>query len=362
VDIQHYLTFVADQRLSMQIYADNCCNALAQTGVPIRQYHPQSKLEKFSKSAMIMRGLRYLAYPYQVRQQVADVHHVLDHGYAHLASHLSNGKKVVTVHDLIPYLCWKGHLKTAQHFRKPLLNLYSLRSLSEFDAIITPSEQTKQDLVKHLEIDEKKIHSVPPGLASHFKHHDEKRVKAFKQSYQLDQNARLIMISGREFYKNHTVCLHVLKQLLNRSSDPICLIKTGLDSPEFNQQVQELGLQNSVRCLFLQDFNELPILYNAVDCLLFPSLYEGFGMPVVEALACGTPVVTSNAGSLPEVAGDLAVQCSVDDVLQLTDAVWQALNEPQIKQRVVRDGNAWVAPFRVGAMGKRLLQIYQSIS
>ena len=343
----------------MQIYADNCRTALAHIDQPVRQYQPQSTLERFSASAMVMRGLRYIDYPWQVRQQTADIHHVLDHGYAHLAPQLANGKKVVTVHDLIPYLCWKGHLKTAQRVRKPLLNLYSLKSLADFDAVITPSKQTKQDLIRFLGLDEQRIHCVPPGLAAYFKRYDKALVQAFKQNYLSDQNARLIMISGREFYKNHTVCLQVLKQLLSRSSEPICLIKTGLESPEFNRQVQALGLSAHVFSLFLQDVSELPLLYNAVDCLLFPSLYEGFGMPVVEALACGTPVVTSNAGSLPEVSGELALQCSAEDVSQLVEGVWQALNDPEVKSRVVRDGPAWVAPFRVEQVGARLQQVYQ---
>jgi glycosyltransferase involved in cell wall biosynthesis len=86
--------------------------------------------------------------------------------------------------------------------------------------------------------------------------------------------------------------------------------------------------------------NELPLLYNAADVFVFPSLYEGFGLPPLEAMACGTPVVCSNATSLPEVVGDAAVQVDPHDVLELASAIWMVLSEKAIREELVVKGLA----------------------
>ena len=99
-----------------------------------------------------------------------------------------------------------------------------------------------------------------------------------------------------------------------------------------------MKLQDYVTELFLDDFSELPLLYNFIDCLMFPSLYEGFGMPIAEALACGTPVVISDRASLPEAGCGLALTVEPNDCESLADALSKSLHDEELIQRVAANG------------------------
>jgi len=285
-----YRCFKADQRISMEVYADGLVSALVAADIDCHVHIPQSKLEKLHKNRWVMRYLRYKFYPAYIKETSTSdcgISHITDHGYAHLFDSLKSRVKCISAHDLIPYLTWKGVIKKDNHgnsfkVKKPRLNLHSLSYLPKYDHIITISQSTANDLVEHLGVDAGSISVIPPVISSQYELLKEAKVSAFRRRYNLDDNHKWLMVSGREYYKNHRTSLLVLKELIHNFDKPIKLIKTGLPSREFQSMVNDLGLSDYVHYLFLSDVQELPALYNAVDCLLFPSLYEGFGMPVAE--------------------------------------------------------------------------------
>ena len=182
----------------MDIYADNLAEALQSSRVTIGTFLPTSTLERFAQLPVVMRLLRYLHYPWLVRGKQAHIHHVLDHGYAHLLPRLGSGMTCVTVHDLIPYLHWKGHLQPvgdAQKPRRPWLNQYSLSYLKHFDRIIADSQSTANDLVNHLNIGREMIAIIPPIISDHFKPVSHQEVFAFTERYELDRSCKWIMVS-----------------------------------------------------------------------------------------------------------------------------------------------------------------------
>jgi len=361
VQICHYLCFDADQRISMQIYADSLNKALSGIKeLELNRFKPTSKLSRFSNNRTLMRYLRYYHYPRSVAGVDADIHHVLDHGYAHLQAKLGKGMHCVTVHDLIPLLTWRGLIESSSPIRKPILNLHSLSYLSKFDKIITISQSTADDLVEYLDIEPQRISVIPPVIGDHFVRSSELAINTFRQRYRLDSKTRWLLISGREYYKNHHTSLKVLQALQQHIDVPVGLIKIGLPCSEFNQSVAQLGLSNQVRNIYLEDPAELVDVYSMVDCLLFPSLYEGFGMPVAEALACGTPVITSNRGSLPEVVGDLAPKLDPFDVQGLSKAVKKTLLDESIKKRILSDGPNWVMQFKQQTVVPQLEKFYRA--
>jgi len=352
----------------MDAYADSLAACLQGSRFRVKQYLPRSSLERFSANRFVMRYLRYVDYPRQVRNRSTNIHHVIDHGYAHLYPRLGSGLKCITVHDLIPLLNWKGHikevgsdLKSSSSVKKPLLNIHSLSYLSNFDQIISNSDCTAKDIIQHLGIDKHKIKVIPPVIEERFKPLDKLQIAEFAQRYKLETDCKWIMISGQQFYKNHTTCLKVLKKLSRYQDRKIRLIKTGHYSDDFHDQAVSMGLSQYVSQISVNDREDLPKLFNFVDCLLFPSLYEGFGMPVAESLACGTPVVTSDRGAIPEVAGSLAPQINPFDVNSLATEVYKMIFEKDKQASILKTGPFWVNQFRERVVSGQLESLYDSM-
>lgn len=369
ISINHYRGFRSDHRLSMDIYAEAITQLIEGDEFTSNSIRPQSNLERFSDNRLIMRYLRYWHYPQSIKKEHADLHHVLDHGYAHLHSSFNvanpKTKACVSVHDLIPMLTWNGDIlseaESRINTRKPWLNLRSLSYLGNYDRLIAISSSTKNDLVNYLGLEPEKIDVIPPVINSIFQLSEEKLVTEFAEKYGFNRDCKWIMVSGGEYYKNHRTCLKVLAELNRQHDESFCLVKTGLDSHEFNAMVADVSLEPNVKSVFLEDIDELVLLYAMVDCLLFPSLYEGFGMPVAEALACGTPVVTSNRGSLPEVAGTLAETCDAGDVESLSRAVTSMIFDDGRRSGIKHKGPLWVEQFRASVIESKLSRFYKTL-
>lgn len=344
----------------MQVFSDHLAECMVGEAWQVSQYNPISRLERYAKSAWVMRYLRYLHYPLHVLSSDADIHHVVDHGYAHLRPWLGQGKTCITVHDLIPLLTHRGLIES-QPTRRPWLNEHSLSFINKFDQITVPSKSTADDVTEHLAINSDRISIVPPVIADRFRPLPAKLIAEFADHHNLDTDCQWLMISGQEFYKNHPTSLKVLKRL-RKDGAQIKLLKTGVSTDFFRRSVAKLGLENAVQEVFLPQASELPKAYNFVDCLLFPSLYEGFGMPVAEALACGTSVVSSDRGSLPEVGGSLVRRASPYDVSGLSEAVSEALRLGVTNPTFKEMAQTLTLPYRPAQAGEQWRRVYQLLS
>lgn len=356
-----YHGYAADARISMDVYANSFSDGLNLAGFRTTMVQAQSSLERFRNSVWLMRWLRYRSFPRQTRAAPsATVHHVADHGYAHLHPALGAGKSCITVHDLIPLMSYRQSIPSAKGLqqRKPHLNLYSMSFLSRYDLIVAVSETTKQDLVEHLAIDEHKIFVIPPVISEEFRTLPRAAVTEFAQHHSLDLNKKWIMLSGSEFYKNSEVALNVFELVREKLGDSVGLLKTGHPDGAFSEQIKKRGLSDHVRQIFLASTNEMPLVYNFVDCLLFPSLYEGFGMPVLEAIACHTPAIASNGGALRELAPTLIEHCDPNDVRSLADKVIQSLLDDSVQKKIAAESYSVLAPYRVANIAKQLEKVY----
>ncbi len=361
---QLYGCFAADKRVSMDVYSKGLLEALQVSGLNTQLFTPRHSLERWQGSRLVMRYLRYVSYPMQLRSGVSDcdVHHVCDHGYAHLHGALTSkrkqGKTVITVHDLIPYLTWKGDIPSEHKPRRPSLNLHSLSFVEKFDHIVTVSENSANDLSEVLDIPRERIDVVPPIIADFFAQKTDANTVDMRNKLGVDDDVELVLISGSEHYKNLEASLRVLRELVNAGRS-IMMVKTGYPSTWFVDKVNELGLSENVFTLFLNHHYELADLLASVDCLLFPSWYEGFGMPVAEALACGTGVVTSNRASLREVGGELALYADPDDITSLCQHVVTCLEDQSLRRRIKENGPDWVSQFRAPVIAEKMTELYR---
>ena len=176
------------------------------------------------------------------------------------------------------------------------------------DLILTNSQFTTCDLLKYSSVDEKKIVTIPLGVnPQFFSIQDENRKKSFLAKHGLAK-PYFLYVGARRYNKNFMGLLRAYARF--KCAGDIDLVAVGDDDPFSKEEqtfVNSLALKGTLRHLKIVNEDELALAYNNALALIFPSFYEGFGLPVVEAMACGTPVLASNSSSIPEVAGDAAL-------------------------------------------------------
>lgn len=357
-----FLDFGEDNRTSMDRYPRELFPALRSIpgcDVQITEYRPRYVRLPAVSRAWADRFARYCVYPAQASRQRADFYHIVDHGYAHLLSMVDARRTVVTVHDMIPLLQAAGELgPRASH---PLASL-SARFLPKAGALIADSDNTRRDLCRLLGIEPGKIHVVHPGVSVAFKP-DPRPKTGLRAELGLPADARpIILITGRQFYKNHETSIRVLSRLIGKGHPEAVLACLSGPGPQAEEVARQLGLES--RLIRLGGLSETQVvsLYNAVDCLLFPSIYEGFGWPPLEAMACGVPVACSNAASIPEVVGSAAMISEPMDVDALANAVDSLIVDSALRREMSARGRERIGTFTWEACAKQVLQVYEAIS
>jgi glycosyltransferase involved in cell wall biosynthesis len=360
--------FVEDHRTSMEVYADNLAAALREMGttsLDIREYRPvltRACRNLPERGNVRMRTARYLCYPRQARAGAQGVNHILDHGYAHLMSVLDPARTVVTVHDLIPILAGRGLIPGVSRPRPSWLAEWTARYYRKAVRLIAISENTKRDLIAHFGCKPEHIEVVHFGVNPAFRPGTPDERLNFRVRNGLPDNVKVVLMTGHQYYKNHETGLRVLEKLQRRYGTSLVLLRVGRTTPEWREQRARSTLPDQIIELDSLRQDRMPELYNAVDCLLFPSWYEGFGLPPLEAMACGTPVVTSNAASLPEAVGDAALTAAPDDVDGLAEAVARLLEDGELRAVQIAKGLDHARRFKWSDNAKSVMATYQQLT
>ena len=309
--IKYYYNFDLDQRPSMEQYADQLVNYQSKyfSNHEISSFKPSedyiSKFIFFQKWKA--RYLRYISYSRQVRKLPRhDVAHVCDHQYAQIVHSLNSTTKFITVHDLVP-LVFQNILK-----KKPYLSIYSLKYLKYYTKVFTISENTKRDIIKYTDCPEDQIIVIMRSVENFFNDSDIDKENICRK-YNLPFNKKKILIAGNIFYKNIHTSLDVLKKL-NQQRNDIIFIQIGSNNEISGEKIHN---NNLYKIPFIKR-DELPSIYKISNLLFYPSKYEGFGMPLLEAMSCGLPVVCSNNSSIPELVGDAGLMSEYNDVTKFT--------------------------------------------
>ena len=269
---------------------------------------------------------------------------------------------VVTIHDMTLWLFPQHHYRRRLLAMRPFIPLVVRRAA----AVITVSHSAKDDLVRLLGVPREKVHVVYEAPAAEFQplpagHPSLRRVR---QQYGLPSRF-LLYVGTIEPRKNLVRLLEAFARLRQRRKVPHHLLLVGSrgwkDSPVF-EAIERLNLQSHVRFLDFVPIADLVALYNLADALAFPSLYEGFGLPVVEAMACGTPVITSSSGSLGEVAGDAACIVQPRDVESIARGLEQVLLDDGCQEMLRLRGLEHVAQFKWERAARETRAIYERVA
>jgi glycosyltransferase involved in cell wall biosynthesis len=263
---------------------------------------------------------------------------------------------VVTVYDL----SFLHYPQTLPASRRAYLRAFTHHSVRRARRVLVISGSTGRDLVQHMDVASEKIDVTPLGYdRQRFRPLRSERVERFRNEQGLP--ARFWFYLGTlEPRKNLVTLIEAYAQLHPDDRLPL-LLGGGLGwdyAPVFDA-IARHGLGQEIRHLGFIPSEDLPLWYNAAEAFLYPSLYEGFGLPVLEAMACGTPVVTSNASSLPEVAGDAALLVPATELDAWVAALSTALEAPW-RQAAASAGVARAALFSWAAMADRTLASYVS--
>ena len=355
-----------DQQPSMRLYGDRLGVALARRGLAVRRVRPpgvvpdawRARSASWNKLDGYMG--RFVVYPRLVRDLNADIVHVVDHGQGYLVNNLDPSRTVVTCHDVILLALASGRIGQMPVPRIALhLLRMSLEAMKNAAAVIADSTQTKLDLVRFMDMEPAKVTVIHPGLNQPFRPDPARRLAA-RLRFGLGDGLVILQI-GRGFYKNLAGVLRVLRKLRIDGLD-VRVARVGPSLSGADRALAErLGVLGSVSELGMVPDEEMPSLYNAVDVLLFPSLYEGFGWPPLEAMASGVPVVCSRAGSLDEVVGQAALTADPDDVEALAWHVGSVLGDARLREALIARGLQHAAQFSWDRTAAQAIEIYRRV-
>jgi glycosyltransferase involved in cell wall biosynthesis len=284
---------------------------------------------------------------YRLRNKIPefDVYHITNQNIAFLA----RKNTVITCHDIFGY--YRNRLNMFEfHGRK---SLYS--GVNRAAKIIVDSKQGKEDVLYHYKISGDKVVVTPLAVS--------RRVfrKISIDGLKKDSSQPIILHVGPEaVHKNVASLIRALYEL-RKAGLNVKLIRVGNKSKEIARIINRYRLESNVEYRNNVNDEELVELYNMADVFVFPSFYEGFGLPVLEAMACGCPVVTSNTPSLLNVAGEAAITVDPKDGDGLTRAIMAVLTDRELRKRLIDSGMARVELFSWDKTAKETLKIYEEV-
>jgi len=272
---------------------------------------------------------------------------------------------VVTIHDLIPLIlpAYKGSLLVRLYTR--LVSIAAQRA----QAIITDSGSSKRDIINLLKMPEERVHTIPLAADDRFKPEvGTSELDQVRQKYSLPQ-AFILYLGGFDQRKNMKTLFQGFRGLRERLGDKYPLVLAGTlpnkDTPFFphpRRLAEEAGVSDGVRFIGWVPEEEKPALYSLATLFLYPSLYEGFGLPPLEAMASGTPVIASHASSLPEVVGDGGVLVDPQEPEAWAEAMVAVLTSPQKREEISAKAVEQAQKFSWRRTARETLEVYKQVA
>ncbi len=288
--------------------------------------------------------------------QNINIKHLTSQELAYILKYVDLDKTVVTCYDLIPWVYENNRGKYWMDI---------MDGLKRADAIITISEFSKKEIMKHLNYPEERIHMVGVGVDHEF--YSPKRDKNILKRFNISENHKIILYVGSETPRMNLDFLLESLKILKKDYPNFKLIKLG-DPQSFGarkhflRSIKENELENNVIFTGYVAEDELPKWYNAADLLVYPCLYAGFGLPPLEAMACGTPVITSNTSSLPEVVGDAGIMVDPNDTVAMSNSILDVLTNKSLWEEMVKMGLKRSKLFNWDECAKKTLEVYRGLS
>lgn len=255
------------------------------------------------------------------------------------------------------------------HYRNSIKN-----SVRFADRIIAISSQIKSELIQYLKAPEDKITVVHNGLSDEFLSYARnipnqapKIPTQLIEKYSLPGSFifTLGVLEPKKNFANLVRAYAVLKAKLNGQNIPKLMIggskEYGWQNQEFFQVVEQTKLQDDVIFTGKIEHEDLPVIYQAASLFILPSIHEGFGLPVIEAMACGTPVITSNLSCLPEIAGDAAILANPYQPEEIAEAMIKVLSDENLRMDMIKKGQQNALRFSWDKAASKILKVFEDV-
>ena len=270
---------------------------------------------------------------------------------------------VVTVHDLIPFVFAGPFFSPLQKF---YFTVFMKRVASRARRIIAVSQNTGQDIMRHFGVPEKRIRTIHEGVSGDFRPVKENALLGdVRQRYGVSTGQKYLLYVGLiKPHKNLGVLINAVRRLRREGKLEEKLMIVGAKSKTYPGGFEDLaGIRTDDDILYVPraEYADLPALYSMASAFVLPSLYEGFGLPVLEAFACGTPVIVSDRASLPEVAGDAALRFEADSESSLAAALTRLSGDSVLRTQLIEKGLRRASEFSWNRMARETLSVYEEV-
>jgi len=284
------------------------------------------------------------------------------HGPAYLIPPVTTPRlsTIVTIHDLVAF----SHPETIplkyKYYMRLLLKIASQRAT----CIIVDSHSVKDELMERLKVPEYKIRVVPLGVSPVYRRiEDQDLIEEIKAKFGISERY-ILQVGNIEPRKNLLrlfKAFHIVKKDLAIPLQLVNVGKRGWLYEEIFGLIERYGLQKDIIFTGYVSEEELVLLYNGAEVLVYPSLYEGFGLPLLEAMRCGTPVITSKISSMPEVVADAAILVDPYNIEEMAEAIERLLTQPALREGLIEAGLARVGLFSWERTAEQTLRIYEEL-
>lgn len=364
------LSAAAQERAGLGRYAASLAQALVALGVPLAAFVNDLRGSRLAPplSELPLRSVRLPRKAWRLRAAASYLGLTLDsafqgitllHATEHLLPRLRRVRAVFTLHDTAYLRFPRYHLLQNRVYLTAMMP----RFLAQADRIIAVSEATRRDALNDYSLDPAKIEVIPEGVDQRFKPQSDLALQAaIRARYALP--AQFILSVGTiEPRKNLPTLLEAYAALRARHPGLGLVVAGGKGwlFQDFFDRLRALGLEQQVRLTGYVADQDLPGLLSAAEVFAFPSFYEGFGLPPLEAMACGVPVVCSNTSSLPEVVGQAGLLLPPNNPRAWVEALDQLLANPARRAEMRALGLARAKEFTWEAAAQRTLAVYQSV-
>ncbi|MGA2333488.1 MAG: glycosyltransferase family 1 protein [Syntrophales bacterium] len=282
------------------------------------------------------------------------------HSPANYLPLFNNKRNILTIQHLINYY----HPKFFPLWKRAIYNPLVKRSALKANIVIANSDSTNSQITKRIGVPAENIRTIYHGKSPIFKPIEKEIVeKQLKKFFSISDDY-ILMISTKNPQKNPIEIIRAFAYLKLKYKKPLKLVQVGLKSSVHERMFDEIEkhkLSAEIFSLGYISHDKMPVLYNGAQALLFPSIGEDFGLPLVEAMACGCPVITSNIYAPPEIVGDAGLIVDPYNNREIAEAIYSILENPELREVLIRRGLERANAFSWETTAKKTLDIYEEV-